>query len=272
MPEFDRGAFLVDRDAALGDALGETAQVIQRMDAAGTGIEHPADKAPRSRLFAHLMGIEDTNFRIAHLTLHPFGFVDRGPQRRIVVCGLDLPAACQPRARDTEFGDQFLDHLDGVMRDLVHAPGHGAAMGGVDVAEREPEFGGDDTAIAAARAPAGMIGFEHDRRKAALRDMMRGRQPGIARADDDDIGLSPRRQASERQATAPPYPPRARRPVPLGSRPLPCQPPCPSQLPTAASANAFIVAKWKSGFVSSGTSGVPPKPFMPWRRSIQQTL
>ena len=159
------------------------------MDAAGARIEHPADKAPRSRLFAHLMGIEDTNLGIAHLPLHPFGFVDRGPERGLIVRGLDLPAARQPRTLDAEFGHQLIDHLDGVMRDLVHAPGHGATMGGVDVAEREAEFGGDDAAIAAARAPAGMIGFEHDRRKTALGDMMRGRQPGIARADDDDIGL-----------------------------------------------------------------------------------
>ena len=118
------------------------------------------------------MGIEDTNLGIAHLPLHPFGFVDRSLQRRLIVRGLDLPAARQPRTLDAEFGHQLIDHLDGIMRDLVHAPGHGAAMGGVDVAEREPELGGDDAAIAAARAPAGMVGFEHDRRKAALRDVM----------------------------------------------------------------------------------------------------
>src|SRR3954453_877515 len=62
-------------------------------------------------------------------------------------------------------------------------------LGGVDVAKREAELGGDDAAIAAARAPAGMVGFEHDRRQPALRDVMRGRQPRIAGADDDDIGL-----------------------------------------------------------------------------------
>jgi hypothetical protein len=28
----------------------------------------------------------------------------------------------------------------------------------------------------------------------------------------------------------------------------------------------------KIGLCELGTSGVPPKPFMPWRRSIQQTL
>ena len=95
MPEFDRGAFLIDRDAALGDTFGKAAQVIQRMDSAGTRIEHPADKAPRSRLFAHLMGIEDTNLGIAHLSLHPFGFVDRRVERRLIVRGLDLPAADQ---------------------------------------------------------------------------------------------------------------------------------------------------------------------------------
>jgi hypothetical protein len=159
------------------------------MDAAGTGIEHPADEAPRSRLFAHLMSIEDTNLGIAHLPLHPFGFVDRSPERCLIVRGLDLSAARQTRARDAKFGYQFIDHLDGIMRDLVHASGHVAAMCSVDVAEREPEFGGDDAAIAAAGAPAGMVGFEYDRRQPALCDVMRGRQPRVARADDDDIGL-----------------------------------------------------------------------------------
>ena len=42
--------------------------------------------------------------------------------------------------------------------------------------------------------------------------------------------------------------------------------------PIAASASAFKVAKWKSGLVSVSTAGVPPKPAMPWRRSIQHTL
>jgi len=42
--------------------------------------------------------------------------------------------------------------------------------------------------------------------------------------------------------------------------------------PMAASASAFNVGKWKSGLVSVSTAGVPPKPAMPWRRSIQHTL
>ncbi len=117
-----------------------------------------------------------------------------------------------------------------------------------------------------------MIGFEYDRRKAALRDVMRGRQPRVARADDDDIGLYLAGKLWKgRQRLRRIRPERGGR-CRWGPDLCHSQPPCPSQLPTAASANAFIVAKWKSGFVSSGTSGVPPKPFMPWRRSIQQTL
>ncbi len=126
------------------------------MDAAGARIEHPADKAPRARLFAHLMRDRGSGprYRPSPRFIHAASSIAACSVASIVR-GLDLPAARQPRAGDAEFGHQLIDHLDGLMRDLVHAPGHGAAMGGVDVAEREAEFGGDDAAIAAARAQPG---------------------------------------------------------------------------------------------------------------------
>src|SRR5712664_3931041 len=76
------------------------------------------------------------------------------------------------------------------MRDLVHAFRHRAAVGGVDAAEGLTEFRGDDAAVAAARSPARPIGLEYDRPQPALGDMMRGGESGIARADDDNIGLN----------------------------------------------------------------------------------
>src|SRR5262245_19759713 len=73
--EREHGAFLEYRYTPLRNTFSQTAQVIQWMDAAGPWIEHAADKAPRSRLFAHLMGIEDTNLGIAYLFVTPFVFL-----------------------------------------------------------------------------------------------------------------------------------------------------------------------------------------------------
>lgn len=42
--------------------------------------------------------------------------------------------------------------------------------------------------------------------------------------------------------------------------------------PSTASASSLKVEKWKSGFVTTLGTGVPPKPSRPCRRSIQQTL
>ena len=176
MPQREHWTFLIDRNAALAEALGEATQIIQRMNAAGARIEHAANKGLRAGLIAHLKRIEDPHLIIPHLALHPGGFVDRSLQCRLIMRGLDLAAARQPRAANPEFRHQLFDRLDRFMRNLVHAFRHRAAMGGVDVAERQPEFCGDDAAIAAARAPTWLIGFEHDRRQTALGDVMRGRQ------------------------------------------------------------------------------------------------
>ena len=136
------------------------------------------------------MGIECPDIRTAHLALHPIGFVDGGLQRRVIVRSPDLSASRQPGAGDAELGNQFLDYLQRFMRDLVHALRHRAAMGRVDAAEGEPKLRRDDAAVTAAGAPARLIGFQDQGHEAALCDVMRGREPGVARADNGDIGLN----------------------------------------------------------------------------------
>lgn len=185
---YDR-RFLENIHAAARHAIGKAAQIIQRMDAAGAGIEHAADEDAGAGLVAHFPLVEDADLRIAHLALHPVGFVDRGLQRRLVVGGLDLAGARQRGTGDAKFGDQLLDNIGGFMRDPVHALRHGAAVHGVDLAEREAELCGDHAAIAATPAPARAVCFKHDRRKATLGDVVRSGQAGIARTDDHHIRL-----------------------------------------------------------------------------------
>src|SRR5260370_19767610 len=164
------------------------------MDAARSRIKQVADESVRNGFLARLLGIEDADIRIAHLALHPIGFVDGGLKRRVVMRRLDLSISCQVRAGNTEFGNQLLDDLHRFMRDLVDAPGHRTAVGRVDAAEGLPEFCCDHAAVAAACPPTGTIGLEYDRHQPALRDVMRGGEPGIARADDDNISLNLARQ------------------------------------------------------------------------------
>src|SRR5581483_12207853 len=127
---------LEDHDAAARETVNEAAQIIQRMNAAGTRIEHAADKNTGAGLIAYLMGVEDSNVRVSHLTLHPFGFIDRRLKRGMTMRGLDLARARQPCCRDAELRHQLLDDVDGLVCDLVHALCHGAAMRSIDVAER----------------------------------------------------------------------------------------------------------------------------------------
>src|ERR1700736_2608306 len=212
------------------------------MDAAGSRIEHAADKSLRTGFLPHLMGIEDADIRVAHLAFHPIGFVDGGSKRRVVMRRLDLSVPCQVRAGNAELGNQLLDDLYRFMRDLVHAPGHRTAVGRVDAAEGLPELCGDDAAIAAACPPTWTIGLQYNRHQPTFGDVMRGGEPGVARADDDNVGLNIARQRWK--GTRGPGRARPERSGRCHWGPDLChRAPYPVQCPTAASAKAFMVGK-----------------------------
>ena len=118
------------------------------------------------------MGIEDTNFLIADFALHPFGFVSGRLKRGMTMRGFDLARAGQPCGGDAKLRHHLLDDVDRLMRDLVHASCHRAAMSGIDVAERQAKLGGHHPAVSAARTPARLVGFEHNRLKSAFCDVM----------------------------------------------------------------------------------------------------
>ena len=100
--------------------------------------------------------------------------------------------------------------------------------------------------------------------------MMRGRQAGIAAADDDDVGLCVAREpgkAGNGSAVS------AQSEAAGARRPDLCHVSRPARLSSARGVGERLQGReMVIGPCQRGTAGVPPKPFWPWRRSIQQAL
>ena len=95
--------------------------------------------------------------------------------------------AVLPRlAFDSETPDQIEREHRRVVAERDHAPAEIGAERRLDRVGVELQAGIELAAIIARRAPAGLLGFEHDRLGALFGQMQRGRQSGKAAADDRD--------------------------------------------------------------------------------------
>ncbi len=92
-------------------------------------------------------------------------------------------------AVDAVPGDQLLDQAVGLESDVPDLAGIVAAEGPLVFAHRGAGAGGELAAVAPRGAPAQPVGLDEDDVEAALGQVQRRREPGIAAADDADIRL-----------------------------------------------------------------------------------
>jgi hypothetical protein len=138
------------------------------------------------------------------------------------------------------------------------------------VAQRDTEFRGDGASISSRRSKADLAGFDDDRMQIPLYGAQGRREACISRTDYRDIGadgsypVPPHRRLEKRSPAT----------TRAGGVSCACNGAWArkAQSFSTASASSRSVEKWKSGLVTAFGTGVPPKPFMPLRRSIQQTL
>ena len=117
---------------------------------------------------------------LRHARLHE---IDRGCRMRT----LD-PAAAVPRHIHAVLLDQIEDDVGGAADELDQAlPALGTEHAD-DLVWIVFEPRDHLAAVAAGGAPTGLVSLEHQRADAALGQVQRGREPGVAAADDADIG------------------------------------------------------------------------------------
>src|SRR5262249_59021800 len=90
-------------------------------------------------------------------------------------------------ARNLVTTDEIEREVRGSIGKRDHAAAEVGAKIGLDLIGVVLEAGIDLAAIVARRAPRGLLGFQHDRSYALLREMQRSREPREAAADNRDF-------------------------------------------------------------------------------------
>ena len=177
---------LVDPGPGAGRGAGDALRELERVEMAGAAVDPAAVIDAGAGRRRHLVAIEPLDQLVAVVAPE---LVDIGPlfgHEAGLVHGLDQPGA--PVAVDTVARDQPEGERLGLLgeppqrsrlvaAELLFEPVLVAALAGVELAAVTPRG-----------APADAVGLDHDGADPGLGEVERGRQPGIAAADDRDVG------------------------------------------------------------------------------------
>ena len=231
----------------------------------------------KSGLLGHFVAVEDAARLVAEILPHGPRLGLQGVEGALGVGAAQIAGHGEVGVVDPVAPHRLLDGSDRLVAEFGHAPRHIETVAAGDGGNCEPKLRRHHPAVSPARPPTDAVRLDDQRPKAPLDETLGRRQSGITAADDHDVdAVLPARPAKGRARTRRFHPERGR-PSSRGGPPRPVPAGCrgghhsPAMSASIASASWARVAKWKSGFVTSFGTGVPPKPFCPCRRSIQHT-